>query len=68
MRELRVTNKKCPRCGEEALKAWEELNDEQQEVVRRLAASAEYSTKERATHQWCARCWYEELVDSEHNV
>lgn len=68
MREPRVTNKKCPRCGEQTLQGWDELNDEQQEVVRRLAASAEYSSEERATHQWCTRCWYEETADLDRRV
>jgi hypothetical protein len=56
MNELR-----CPRCHEGRLRHWEELNEEEQEVVRRLPDSAEYSLIERsAAHRWCPRCWYEE--------
>ncbi|HEX8890757.1 MAG TPA: hypothetical protein VF779_16525 [Pyrinomonadaceae bacterium] len=52
---------KCPRCGMGRLRGWDELNDEEQEVVRRLPASADYSLDERrATHRWCTNCWHEE--------
>ena len=57
-----VTNNResCPRCHENAMQTWGELNDDEREVVRRLPAAADYSTAEReATHQWCTRCWYE---------
>lgn len=50
----------CPRCGAGRLRGWNELNDEERELVRRLPASADYSLEERqATHRWCTRCWYE---------
>jgi hypothetical protein len=49
------------------MKSWDELNDEEREVVKRLPASAEYSLEERkATHRWCTRCWYEHLAADEH--
>lgn len=50
----------CPRCGAGRLRGWSELSEEEQEVVRRLPASANYSLGERrASHRWCTRCWYE---------
>ncbi len=53
-------NDRCPRCGEERLREWDELSEEEQEVVRRLPASADYAFGEReATHRWCVNCWYE---------
>jgi hypothetical protein len=49
------------------MKAWEELNDEEREVVKRLPASADYPLEERKTsHRWCTRCWYEDLSADEH--
>lgn len=55
----------CPRCGVSRLLGWEELNEEQREVVRRLSASADYSSNERqTTHRWCTNCWYEETESS----
>lgn len=60
------TNKQCPRCDTERLRAWGELTDEEREVVRRLPASADYSFDERkARHRWCSRCWYETTAGSE---
>ena len=60
------TNKQCPRCGTERLRAWSELSDEEREIVRRLPASADCSFDERkALHRWCTRCWHETTVDSE---
>jgi len=48
------------------MKSWDELNDEEREVVKRLPASAEYSLEERkASHRWCTRCWYEDLAADE---
>jgi hypothetical protein len=55
------TNNNCPRCGAGRLRAWDELNDEEREVVLRLPPSADYPLAERqATHRWCSRCWYED--------
>jgi hypothetical protein len=52
---------RCPRCGEGPLKAWYELSEEEQEVVRRLPGSSDFSPAERAArHRFCTRCWYEE--------
>jgi hypothetical protein len=51
---------KCPRCGENHLKNWAALDDDEQEVVRRLPHARLYQLEERqATHSWCTRCWYE---------
>jgi hypothetical protein len=51
----------CPRCGVARLRSWNELSDEEREIVRRLPASADYSLDERrAAHRWCTNCWYEE--------
>lgn len=59
-------NKRCPRCGEERLRTWDELGDEEREVVRRLPGSRDYTTAERQSlHQWCTRCWYEEVEGEE---
>jgi hypothetical protein len=57
----------CPRCDKPGLKSWEELNDEEREVVKRLPASAQYSVSERqATHRWCTRCWHEKVATDEY--
>lgn len=58
-------NSRCPRCGAERLRSWADLDDEQQEVVRRLPASANASVEERkARHRWCTQCWFEETGDA----
>jgi len=60
------TERSCPRCHEGVMQTWEELNAEEQEVVRRLPSSADYSAGERQrTHQWCTRCWYERTTGEE---
>ena len=52
---------RCPRCLEGRLISWDELSDEDREVVRRLPESPAYSMDERkAMHRWCTNCWYEE--------
>lgn len=44
------------------MRAWYELDDEEQELVRRLPASADFTAEERQrNHQWCALCWYEAI-------
>ena len=51
------------------MQTWEELNIEEQEVVKRLPGSADYSVAERqGKHQWCTRCWYESSNDAEQTV
>ena len=51
------------------MQTWEELNVDEQEVVRRLPASADYSADERQEmHQWCTRCWYEATSSPEQTV
>lgn len=50
----------CPDCLEPGMKTWDELSDEQQFLVKRLPASAEYTLKERKKHRFCERCWFEE--------
>lgn len=53
-------NEKCPKCYEGMLRRWDELSDDEREVVKRLPGSADYSTTERESlHRWCTRCWYE---------
>ena len=48
------------------MRAWDELEPDQQDVVKRLPASADYPAAERqGTHQWCTRCWFEATGDSE---
>jgi ribosomal protein S27AE len=50
----------CPRCAHAPLRAWNELTDEEREVVRRLPGATEASEADRkALHRWCPRCWYE---------
>lgn len=62
------TETQCPRCGG-SLRSWNELGDEDREVVKRLPASADYSLSERrARHRWCTRCWHEETGNQPHNV
>ena len=52
----------CPRCEKPGLKTWDELNDEEREVVKRLPLSAQYPLAERqANHRWCTRCWFEDI-------
>jgi len=52
---------RCPHCQAGRLRGWGELNEEEREVVKRLAASADYSADERAArHRWCTKCWYED--------
>ena len=59
-------NNKCPKCDKTGLKSWEQLDDEEREVVKRLPASAQYSLEERkALHRWCTRCWQENLTTDE---
>ena len=48
------------------MRTWGELSADEQEVVKRLPASADYPAAERqATHQWCTLCWYEATSDGE---
>ena len=55
-----ISDKRCPRCGEETLRTWDELNDDERQVVQRLPDSAGYDASEReALHRWCTRCWFE---------
>lgn len=62
-------NSRCPRCEEEALRTWDELSDEEREVVKRLPGSADHQESERErVHQWCTRCWYEATGDFEQTV
>ncbi|HYE63955.1 MAG TPA: hypothetical protein VD966_00140 [Pyrinomonadaceae bacterium] len=56
------SEERCPRCGEGRMRAWQQLSEEEREVVRRLPASADHSAGERvARHRWCPRCWHEEM-------
>ena len=51
---------RCARCGARPLRSWQELSEEEREVVKRLSASADYTLEERtARHRWCPRCWHE---------
>ena len=59
------TDKRCVRCDGGRMRGWNELNDEEREVVKRLPASADYPLESRtARHRWCTRCWYEETSGS----
>ena len=56
-----TVNNKCLRCDKPGLKTWDELNDEEREVVKRLPS--DYSIEERKRlHRWCTRCWNEDLA------
>ncbi len=58
----------CPRCHEGQLRSWKDLTEEEQMIVRRLPASADYPLAERqSTHRWCTRCWFE-LLDGEYET
>jgi len=51
------------------MQTWEELSADEQEVVQRLPASADYPAAERqGTHTWCTRCWYEATSGTEQTV
>lgn len=66
---MNVQQEICPRCGSERLRAWSELSTEEREVVRRLAASAEYQLAERkARHRWCRGCWHESTANVPRDV
>jgi hypothetical protein len=42
------------------MRTWDELSDEEREVVKRLPAAADHSeAKRQGMNQWCTRCWYE---------
>lgn len=59
-----IVNTKCPKCYEGVLRNWDELSDEEREVVKRLPQSADYKAAERESmHQWCTRCWHEMTND-----
>jgi hypothetical protein len=60
-----MSNKsRCPKCGQENLRTWEQLSEDEREVVKRLPGSADYQFSERRTrHRWCTRCWHEEIGD-----
>lgn len=54
------SGKPCPRCDASRLRGWNELNDEEREVVKRLPNATDYSIEVRMNHhRWCPRCWYE---------
>lgn len=60
---------RCPSCGEETLRTWDELGDGEREVVRRLPGSAGYEAAERQSmHRWCTRCWYESTGEVERSA
>lgn len=51
------------------MKTWDELSDEEREVVKRLPARADFKAAERqAMHRWCTRCWHEETGESERSA
>lgn len=58
-----MNSQRCSKCHEGALHKWDELNEEEREVVTRLPGSTDYDPVERkALHRWCTRCWYETTV------
>ena len=59
--------KTCPRCHKTPLKAWKELNTDEKILAERLPLSAEYTRRERETHRFCPRCWFEQADKSAKN-
>lgn len=56
------TENKCPLCGEDRLKGWSELGEDEREIVPRLPTAVNTPLPERQrTHLWCTRCWYESV-------
>ncbi|MEJ7616462.1 MAG: hypothetical protein WKF30_05715 [Pyrinomonadaceae bacterium] len=56
-----MTETPCPKCASDQLRSWRELDEDQQEVVRRLPATAHFTIAERvARHRWCTVCWHEQ--------
>ena len=49
----------CPRCGNQKLKSWTELTDDEKILVEKLPLSADFTKEERRRNRWCARCWHE---------
>lgn len=49
----------CPRCGNQKLKSWKELNDDEKKLVEKFPLSADFTKEERRRNRWCARCWHE---------
>ncbi|MDQ4122449.1 MAG: hypothetical protein M3209_13505 [Acidobacteriota bacterium] len=49
----------CPRCGNQKLKGWNELTEDEKILVEKLSLSAELRIDARRGNRWCARCWYE---------
>jgi hypothetical protein len=59
----------CPQCGNAKIKGWSQLTNDEQELVKRLPASAKYKLQERkARHSWCKRCWYEFTNNETHHA
>jgi hypothetical protein len=62
----KVMRNRCSRC-EGVTCTWDELTDEQREVVKRLPSSAHYEEAERQLlHRWCTRCWNESVEREGH--
>ena len=63
LKECEVNNhKRCTRCDNGTMKRWSELNEEEQEVVKRLPGAVDYTDEHRRSmHRWCPRCWHEEV-------
>ena len=46
--------------------SWQELNEDEREVVKRLPRAVDYAVAERQRmHRWCTRCWHEETSRGE---
>lgn len=51
------------------MSTWDELSDEEREVVKRLPGSADYKEAERQKmHRWCPRCWFESIRNDERST
>jgi hypothetical protein len=61
------SERRCPKCGEDTLKTWAELGDDEREVVRRLGTAADLQAPEfEIIYRWCTLCWHEEREPLEH--
>ncbi len=58
----------CPKCHSLKMKAWHELNEEEQFLAERLPASAHFKVRERKKHRFCTRCWFEEIDAGDERV
>jgi hypothetical protein len=59
--------KMCPQCHHARLKAWSELTPDEKILAERLPMSATFTRRERETHRFCPRCWFEQTDKTAEN-